>query len=145
MTAIANCRRASPQGRAFRSCPLRCHRWACGLLRLDRITGPLRSLVPAICAGRRRHYPTPQPMGSAWSLRRSSSGNRYTLVGDPHSWAGLPRRPVVRVAGQGSPGDQWCARLRTSIASPRRHLLNRRHHRTGETALCCCYLNAADR
>ncbi len=40
----------------------------------------------------------------------------------------------VRSAGQGSKGERWYAWAWIGTASPRRHLLIRRHIRTGELA-----------
>jgi Transposase DDE domain len=50
------------------------------------------------------------------------------------------RRWEVRSAGKGSKGDRWYARAWIGTASPRHHLLVRRHLRTGELACHYCYV-----
>jgi SRSO17 transposase len=50
------------------------------------------------------------------------------------------RRWEVRSAGGGSKGQRWYARAWLTTASPRRHLLIRRHLRTGELAFCYCFV-----
>lgn len=50
------------------------------------------------------------------------------------------RRWEVRSAGKGSKGDRWYAWAWTGTASPRHHLLVRRHLRTGELAFHFCYV-----
>lgn len=51
-----------------------------------------------------------------------------------------PRRWEVRSAGKGSKGERWYAWALIATASPRHHLLIRRHLRTGELAFHYCYL-----
>jgi SRSO17 transposase len=46
----------------------------------------------------------------------------------------------VRSAGQGSKGARWYAWAMLATASPRRHLLIRRHLKTGELAFHYCYV-----
>jgi hypothetical protein len=46
----------------------------------------------------------------------------------------------VRSAGKGSKGDRWYAWAWLGTASPRHHLLVRRHLRTGELAFHYCYV-----
>jgi SRSO17 transposase len=50
------------------------------------------------------------------------------------------RRWQVRSAGKGSKGDRWYAWAWIGTASPRHHLLIRRHLRTGELAFHYCYV-----
>ena len=50
------------------------------------------------------------------------------------------RRWEVRSAGQGSKGERWYAWAWIATASPRHHLLVRRHLKTGELAFCYCYV-----
>ncbi len=50
------------------------------------------------------------------------------------------RRQEVRSAGKGSKGDRWYARAWTGTASPRHHVLIRRHIKAGELAFCYCYV-----
>jgi SRSO17 transposase len=50
------------------------------------------------------------------------------------------RRWEVRSAGKGSKGDRWYAWAWTATASPRHHLLVRRHLKTGELAFHYCYV-----
>jgi SRSO17 transposase len=46
----------------------------------------------------------------------------------------------IRSAGKGSKGERWYAWAWLGTASPRHHLLVRRHLATGELAFHCCYL-----
>jgi SRSO17 transposase len=46
----------------------------------------------------------------------------------------------IRSAGNGSKGDRWYAWAWIATASPRHHLLVRRHLKTGELAFCYCYV-----
>ena len=50
------------------------------------------------------------------------------------------RRWEVRSAGKGSKGDRWYAWAWIATASPRRHLLVRRHLKTGDLAFHYCYV-----
>jgi hypothetical protein len=50
------------------------------------------------------------------------------------------RRWEVRSAGMGSKGQRWYAWMWIATASPRHHLLVRRHLRSGELAFHYCYL-----
>jgi SRSO17 transposase len=50
------------------------------------------------------------------------------------------RRWEVRSAGKGSKGDRWYAWAWIATASPRHHLLVRRHLRTGELAFHYCHV-----
>jgi hypothetical protein len=50
------------------------------------------------------------------------------------------RRWEVRSAGQGSKGERWYAWALTGTASPRHHLLIRRHLKTGELAFHYCFV-----
>ena len=50
------------------------------------------------------------------------------------------RRWEVRSAGKGSKGDRWYAWAWIATASPRHHLLVRRHLRTGELAFHYCFV-----
>jgi SRSO17 transposase len=50
------------------------------------------------------------------------------------------RRWEVRSAGQGSKGQRWYAWARLATASPRHHLLIRRHLASGELAFCYCFV-----
>jgi SRSO17 transposase len=50
------------------------------------------------------------------------------------------RRWEVRSAGAGSKGDRWHAWAWMATASPRHHLLIRRHLKTGELAFYYCYV-----
>jgi SRSO17 transposase len=55
------------------------------------------------------------------------------LVKDKRCWE-------VRSAGSGSKGERWYAWAWIATASPRRHLLIRRHLKTGELAFHYCYV-----
>jgi hypothetical protein len=50
------------------------------------------------------------------------------------------RRWETRSAGKGSKGDRWYGRAWLATASPRHHLLVRRHLTTGELAFHYCYV-----
>ena len=50
------------------------------------------------------------------------------------------QRWEVRSAGTGSKGERWYAWAWIATASPRHHLLIRRHLMTGELAFCYCYV-----
>lgn len=50
------------------------------------------------------------------------------------------RRWEVRSAGKGSKGERWYAWAWITTASPRHHLLTRRHLKTGELAFRYCYV-----
>jgi SRSO17 transposase len=50
------------------------------------------------------------------------------------------RRWEVRSAGKGSKGERWYAWAQIATASPRHHLLVRRHLKTGELAFHYCYV-----
>ncbi len=50
------------------------------------------------------------------------------------------RRWEIRSAGKGSKGDRWYAWAQIATASPRHHLLARRHLKTGELAFHYCYV-----
>jgi SRSO17 transposase len=52
------------------------------------------------------------------------------------------RRWEVRSAGHGSKGERWYAWARIATASPRHHLLVRRHLRTGDLAFHYCWVPA---
>ena len=52
------------------------------------------------------------------------------------------RRWEIRSAGHGSKGQRWYAWAWLATASPRHHLLVRRHLRTGELAFCYCWVPA---
>jgi SRSO17 transposase len=53
------------------------------------------------------------------------------------------RRWEVRSAGKGSKGERWYAWAWIATASPRHHLLVRRHLKTGKLAFHCCYVPEA--
>jgi SRSO17 transposase len=55
------------------------------------------------------------------------------LLGDPRCWE-------LRSAGTGSKGQRWYAWAWLAAASPRCHLLVRRHLQTGELAFCYCHV-----
>jgi hypothetical protein len=50
------------------------------------------------------------------------------------------RRWEVRSAGKGSKGERWYAWAWLATASPRHHLLVRRHIKTGDLAFHYCYV-----
>lgn len=69
-----------------------------------------------------------------------SPRTRLTCAEAVKQLAGGKRRWQVRSAGKGSKGDRWYAWAWIGTASPRHHLLIRRHLRTGELAFHYCYV-----
>jgi SRSO17 transposase len=87
--------------------------------------------------------------GQAYVLRVASSfqltlaaGAKLTCAGAVSRLVKDKRRWEVRSAGKGSKGDRWYAWAWIGTASPRHHLLVRRHLRTGELAFHYCYVPA---
>ncbi len=85
--------------------------------------------------------------GQAYVLRVASNliltlagGAKITCAQAVKRLARDRRRWEVRSAGQGSKGERWYARAWIAAASPRHHLLVRRHLRTGELAFHYCYV-----
>jgi SRSO17 transposase len=85
--------------------------------------------------------------GQAYVLRVASSfpvtlagGTKLTCAQAVRQLATGRRRWEVRSAGQGSKGRRWYAWAWISTASPRHHLLARRHLATGELAFHYCYV-----
>ena len=85
--------------------------------------------------------------GQAYVLRVASSfmitlalGTRVTCADTIKRLMKDKRRWEVRSAGKGSKGERWYARARIATASPRHHLLVRRHLKTGELAFHYCYV-----
>jgi len=85
--------------------------------------------------------------GQAYVLRVASNliltlagGAKITCAQAVKRLARDRRRWEVRSAGQGSKGERWYAWAWIAAASPRHHLLVRRHLRTGELAFHYCYV-----
>jgi SRSO17 transposase len=85
--------------------------------------------------------------GQAYVLRVASNftltlaaGTKLTCAQAVSKLLKDKRRWEVRSAGKGSKGDRWYAWTWTATASPRHHLLVRRHLRTGELAFHYCYV-----
>jgi len=85
--------------------------------------------------------------GQAYVLRVASSfmitlalGTRVTCTDAVKSLVKDKRRWEVRSAGKGSKGERWYAWAWIATASPRHHLLVRRHLKTGELAFHYCYV-----
>ncbi len=85
--------------------------------------------------------------GQAYVLRVASNfmltlpgGTKLTCAEAVKALLRQNRRWEVRSAGKGSKGDRWYARAWLAAASPRHHLLVRRHLRTGELAFHYCYV-----
>jgi SRSO17 transposase len=85
--------------------------------------------------------------GQAYVLRVASNFTVTLVMGIKLTCAEAVRRLVknkrrweVRSAGQGSKGERWYAWAWIATASPRHHLLVRRHLKTGELAFCYCYV-----
>ena len=85
--------------------------------------------------------------GQAYVLRVASSftvtfapGTRMTCKEAVKKLLKDRRRWEVRSAGQGSKGERWYAWAWIATASPRHHLLVRRHLRTGDLAFHYCHV-----
>jgi len=85
--------------------------------------------------------------GQAYVLRVASSfmltlarGTKMTCADAVRKLLKDKRRWEVRSAGQGSKGERWYAWAWIATASPRHHLLVRRHLKTGELAFHYCYV-----
>ena len=85
--------------------------------------------------------------GQAYVLRVASNftltlaaGTKLTCAEAVSRLVKDKRRWEVRSAGSGSKGERWYAWAWIATASPRRHLLIRRHLRTGELAFHYCYV-----
>jgi SRSO17 transposase len=85
--------------------------------------------------------------GQAYVLRVASNfmitlapGTKATCAEAVKLLARDKRRWEIRSAGKGSKGERWYAWAWIATASPRRHLLVRRHLRTGELAFHYCYV-----
>ena len=99
--------------------------------------------VYGTCAKLREFF---EAHGQGYVLRVPSSF-RFTLAaGVTLTCAGAvtrllqdARRWEVRSAGAGSKGQRWYAWALLATASPRHHLLIRRHLGSGELAFCYCY------
>jgi SRSO17 transposase len=71
-----------------------------------------------------------------------AAGTKLTCAQAVTRLAKDKRRWEVRSAGKGSKGNRWYAWAWIATASPRHHLLVRRHLRTGELAFHYCYVPA---
>ena len=85
--------------------------------------------------------------GQAYVLRVPSNftltlaaGTKMTCAEAVKALLKHPGRWEVRSAGNGSKGERWYARAWLATASPRHHLLVRRHLKTGELAFHYCYV-----
>jgi SRSO17 transposase len=85
--------------------------------------------------------------GQAYVLRVASSfmitlapGTKVTAAEAVRRLVKDKRRWEVRSAGKGSKGQRWYAWAWIATASPRHHLLVRRHLKTGELAFHYCYV-----
>jgi len=88
-----------------------------------------------------------EAQGQAYVLRVPSNfmltlaaGATMTCAQATRALLAHKRRWEVRSAGQGSKGERWYAWAWIAAASPRHHLLVRRHLRTGELAWHYCYV-----
>jgi SRSO17 transposase len=94
------------------------------------------------CTQLRGHF---EAGGQAYVLRVPSNftltlapGTTMTCAEAARMLLGCQRRWEVRSAGHGSKGERWYAWAWLATASPRRHLLIRRHLKTGELAFHYC-------
>ncbi|MGI5157512.1 IS701 family transposase [Microbispora sp. CA-102843] len=77
---------------------------------------------------------------SAGTSGGTSGGTTLTCVQAVKQLARDNRRWEVRSAGKGSKGERWYAWAWIATASPRHHLLVRRHLKTGKLAFHYCYV-----
>jgi hypothetical protein len=64
-----------------------------------------------------------------------------TLLRDTRRWeVRSAGKGSIRSAGKGSKGERWYAWAWIATASPRHHLLIRRHLKTGELAFHYCFV-----
>ena len=96
------------------------------------------------CTQLREHF---EAEGQAYVLRVPSNFTLTVTAGTKMTCAEVvtallrhKRRWEVRSAGHGSKGERWYARAWIATASPRRHLLVRRHLRTGDLAFHYCWV-----
>jgi SRSO17 transposase len=96
------------------------------------------------CTQLREHF---QATGQAYVLRVPSNfiitlaaGTKMTCAEAVTALLRHKRRWEIRSAGHGSKGQRWYAWAWLATASPRHHLLIRRHLRTGELAFHYCYV-----
>jgi SRSO17 transposase len=96
------------------------------------------------CTQLREHL---QAAGQAYVLRVPSNfmltlapGTRLTCAEAVKALLKHKRRWEVRSAGSGSKGERWYAWAWIATASPRHHLLVRRHLKTGELAFHYCFV-----
>ena len=96
------------------------------------------------CTQLREHF---EATGQAYVLRVPSSfmitlaaGTKLTCAQAVRRLLTHERRWEVRSAGHGSKGQRWYAWAWLATASPRHHLLIRRHLRTGELAFHYCWV-----
>jgi SRSO17 transposase len=98
------------------------------------------------CTQLRAHF---EATGQAYVLRVPSNfmitlaaGTKLTCVQAVSRLLTHKRRWEVRSAGHGSKGQRWYAWAWLATASPRHHLLVRRHLKTGELAFHYCWVPA---
>ena len=96
------------------------------------------------CTELREHF---EATGQAYVLRVPSNfmltlaaGTKLTCAEAVTALLKHPRRWEVRSAGSGSKGERWYAWAWLATASPRHHLLIRRHLKTGELAFHYCFV-----
>jgi SRSO17 transposase len=96
------------------------------------------------CTQLREHF---EAEGQAYVLRVPSNfpltvaaGTKMTCAQAVTALLRHERRWEVRSAGSGSKGERWYAWAWLATASPRHHLLIRRHLRTGELAFHYCWV-----
>jgi SRSO17 transposase len=96
------------------------------------------------CTQLRGHF---EATGQAYVLRVPSNftltlaaGTKMTCAEAVTALLRHKRRWEVRSAGHGSKGERWYAWAWIATASPRHHLLIRRHLKTGELAFHYCYV-----
>jgi SRSO17 transposase len=106
--------------------------FACG----DEVYGSCTGLR-VFLEGRGQGYVLRVPSSFRLTLAR---GVTLTCAGAVRSLLKNTRRWEVRSAGKGSKGDRWYRWAWLATASPRHHLLVRRHLRTGELAFHYCHV-----
>lgn len=114
---------------------------AAGRVRLDFVCGDevygacteLREFCEEAGQGYVLRVPSSFRLALAAGVRLSCAEAVTRLLHDGRRWE-------VRSAGAGTKGQRWYAWALLATASPRHHLLVRRHLGNGELAFHCCYI-----
>ena len=92
------------------------------------------------CASTSKPGPGLRAAGAVELQAHPAAGTRLTCAEAVRALLKHTRRWEVRSAGSGSKGERWYAWAWLATASPRHHLLIRRHLKTGELAFHYCFV-----